>query len=124
MPLVIPLRPSLLAYQTRLSVAGVELVFDVQWRARFGRWAITITDVQGNILLGPRQVCVGWSIDVRKQTAALPEGRFVVVRLGSSDEEPGITELGQTVQLQWWSSAEIEALARPLDDGITRVVIA
>lgn len=121
MPRIVPLDPELLSYQRRLAVDGVELVFDVEWRQRPRAWWITIRDSSEAAIVGPRRVALNWSLNLRKVDPRLPDGEFLIVRIGDSDAEPTVEELGREVELQYWTRAELEAITPTLDDGIARV---
>lgn len=107
MPRVIPLDPTLLAYERRLAVDGVELVFDVEWRARVASWYITLRQASGAAIVGPRRVATDAPLASGELDARLPPGVFIVVRIGGGDADPDVTELGTLVQLQYWTPAEI-----------------
>jgi hypothetical protein len=125
MPLIVPLRPGNGAYQTRQSVDGVELVFDVTWQERTQSWSIAILDSAEAPLLGPRHVATGWALNLRQLgDPRLPDVAFVVVRVGDSDADPGLDELGAAVQLWVYTRDELDELAPQTPDPVVRVVIS
>lgn len=125
MALVIPLTPSLLRYQTRQQVDGVELIYDLQWRERVQSWYLSVLLPNETPLITGRRIVSNWSPMLRFVSAQVPDGLYLVVRQGDSDEDPGRDELGTSVLFQFLTRAELNALPpAPNVNAVTRVVIA
>ena len=125
MALVIPLTPSLLRYQTRQQVDGVELIYDLQWRERVQSWYLSVLLPNETPLITGRRVVSNWSPMLRFVSSSLPDGLYLVARQGDSDEDPGRDELGTSVLFQFLTRAELNALPpAPNVNAVTRVVIA
>jgi len=125
MALVIPLTPSLLRYQTRQQVDGVELIYDLQWRVRVQSWYLSVLLPNETPLITGRRIVSNWSPMLRFVSAQVPDGLYLVVRQGDSDEDPGRDELGTSVLFQFLTRAELNALPpAPNVNAVTRVVIA
>lgn len=122
---VVPLTPSLLRYQTRQAVEGVELIYDLEWRERVQSWYLSVLLPDETPLIQGRRVVAGWSPLLRFTSAQLPDGLYLVARVGDSDEDPGRDELGTTVLLYFMTRAEVDALPpRTNVNTVQRVVIS
>ena len=125
MSLVIPLSPALLRYQTRQQVDGVELIYDLQWRERVQSWYLSVLLPNETPLITGRRIVANWSPLLRFVSDALPDGLYLVVRQGESDEDPGRDELGTSVLFQFMTRAELDALPPAVNpNAVARVVIA
>jgi hypothetical protein len=125
MALVIPLTPSLLRYQTRQQVDGVELIYDLQWRERVQSWYLSVLLPNETPIITGRRIVSNWSPLLRFVSSSLPDGLYLVVRQGDSDQDPGRDELGTNVLLQFMTRAELDALPpAPNVNAVARVVIA
>lgn len=125
MSLVIPLSPALLRYQTRQQVDGVELIYDLQWRERVQSWYMSVLLPNETPIITGRRIVSNWSPLLRFVSPSLPDGLYLVVRQGESDQDPARDELGTSVLLQFMARAELDALPpAPNVNAVTRVVVA
>lgn len=120
---IIPLSPELLRYETRMNVAGVELVFELQWRERVQAWYLSIREEDGTPVLLGRRIVAEWSPTLRRRTTQLPDGLFLVARQGDGLEPAGKTELGKDVLFYFLSEAEVDELTSDASSVVRRVVI-
>lgn len=124
---IIPLIPELLRYEVDITVEGVPLVIDVEWRPRVESWYLGILTPDREPIVVGRRVVTGWFPFARTVDARLPGGLFLVYRIGDSDDDPGETELGTEVVLSVLTEderAELAAAAAPNLNEPRRVVIS
>lgn len=123
MPVEIPLRSDLARWTQQVVLGdtydddGVSftdgqsytLIFD--WNGRASVWSFGIRDADGADLLRGKALRLG-SLRMRRHGRAggLPPGDFLLVDLSGTHTEAGLTSLGVTHSLLYYTSTELEEL--------------
>jgi hypothetical protein len=96
-------------YSFRTQLDGTFFGFDFSWNARGGYWALILSDAAGNALLR-RVVRVGALMFNRfRADSRLPLGEIVAMDTSGVDQDPGLTDLGDRVQLLYLTAADLVA---------------
>lgn len=115
----LPLRPSLPSYRMRVSLDGRAYVLDLRWSGREERWYLDLRDGAGALLAGSIKLVVGLPLLRRfGGRADLPPGELMVVDGRATPADPGLDELGESVQLVYFDAAEL-----PSRDESTTVAV-
>lgn len=81
---------------------------DFNWNGRAGVWVFGIQDADGNDLLRGRALRLGaLLLSGCGRAGGLPEGDFLLVDLTGEHQEAGLTSLGVTHQLLYFTHSEL-----------------
>lgn len=104
---VLPTRTDAARYDFEIELDGQTFVFDFEWNDRDSGWYMTITDVNGDVLLAGRRVVLNWPLINIYRDSRLPAGTIEAVDTSSTDTEPGYTDLGDRVKLLYTPLADL-----------------
>jgi len=106
MKLALPLQPGVPAYTFFAVLDGVTYGFDVLWNDRSATFFMDITDVQGNEIVAGAKVVLGTTLFGRSPAVAMPPGQFILVDTSGADLDAGLNDLGNRVQVVYYSASE------------------
>lgn len=106
MAIVLPARTDLPHFDFEIELDAVTYGIELRWNARAAAWMLTVSDVNGVVLLAGRRVVVGFPFLARFVDPRLPKGRFVAVDTAGQDGEAGLADLGARVKLVYVAAGE------------------
>lgn len=93
-------------YSFRTLLDGQAFAFEFSWNARGGFWSFVLSSADGAQLLR-RRVVVGVPFTARFSDIRLPPGEIIAVDTRGTDEDPGLLDLGDRVQLIYLAADEL-----------------
>ena len=103
---VIPLRPSVPSYRLRTVLDQREYILELRWSMREERWYLDLRDTNGDLLVGPIKLVVGWPLLYRYRTVeGMPPGDLLVVDGRAAPADPTLDDLGASLQLVYIDGA-------------------
>ena len=82
-------------YSQRTTLEGVDYQFEFRWSVRESRWFLNLYDALGAPLILGMKLQTNWSLlRYYHGRPGVPAGELMAVTLGTSDDPPGLTELG------------------------------
>lgn len=109
MPVAIPCRPDLTNYDMQIVLDNVSYTLEFQWNFREESWYMRVLTEAGDEIQSNIKVVVEWSLGARCVDARWPKGQFVAVDTTLTATNPGIADLGDRVQLWYFTYAEVVA---------------
>lgn len=110
MPSFIPLRSDLAAFDLQVVLDGLTVTLDFRWNTRALAWWMTVlNDEADTVLVGNTRVTVDFPQNAYL-TGREPPGLFIFVDTSGQGRDPGLTDLGNRVQLTYTSAEELAAL--------------
>lgn len=105
----IPCEPATAARWTqRTNLAGREYLFGFDWNERTGRWSLTLSDQDGEVIAAGLILATGARLLRGVVGMARPPGEIVVVDTqGLNDLDPGFLDLGSRFALVYFDPGEI-----------------
>ncbi len=111
MALEIPLDKRETNYTFDVSLDGTVYTFRVYWNVRSGNYFFDLLRATDSaVVLRSARVAVGTAPLVRVTGDARPAGELFVLDTSEKDTDPELYELGDRVQMLYFSRAEIAAL--------------
>lgn len=107
MTLKLPGFPSKPEHTIRSTIGGTAYQFRFVWRDRTAGWYVDLLDGDGTELITGRRLSADWFPFAGIRFEEQPDGAFVVVGIDGYER----AELGATLRLEHYSSAEIESFA-------------
>lgn len=109
MPVTIPCRSDLTHYDMHLVLDNTNYVLEFQWNFRESSWYMSVLTETGDYIQSNIKIVVEFSLGARTVDNRWPPGRFVALDTASTLTNPGQTDLGDRVQLIYFSEAEVIA---------------
>lgn len=103
---VLPCRTDLPHYSFACDLDGVGYGFEFRWNARSEAWFMTILTGDDQVILAGVKVVVDFPLAVRSASALMPPGTFIAVDTSGQHLDPGLTDLGERVQLSYLDASE------------------
>lgn len=98
----------------RVVLDGVEVVVDLDWNGREGRWYATLSTPDGRLLAGGRKLVAGGDLARAAEGDPFgPGGRLRTIDTSGSGADPGIDDLGSRVFVVYLDEADRRALFGP-----------
>jgi hypothetical protein len=110
MPQIVPVNSSPnQTFTCQLQVNGqpLTLTFNITWSSMAGYWVMTVSDVNGNVLLDSIPLITGWwpGANLLAQQEHLQIGEAFIINNGNSQADyPLINDLGTAWSLLWDSN--------------------
>lgn len=103
----LPCQSTLPHFTFQCDLDGVTYGFEFEWNERVGAWFMSIYDVNGTPLLSSLRVVVGFPLAARSRyMTAMPPGAFVATDTSGQNQDPGLSDLGNRVQILYFSTVE------------------
>jgi hypothetical protein len=111
MPLRIPLDngpPNVLPFfDVQVDIDGGTYTLQLRWNVRLAAWFLTVLDEEGaTVLIGDSALRVGGPVKPYF-TGRIPAGAFVPVDTSGGQVDPGYSDLGVRVQLDYFTATEL-----------------
>lgn len=110
MPQTLPLTPSRPHYTFSTTLAGTDYVFTARWNARAETWYLDLFDVDENPIRQSMAVVLGAPLGARSAHPDFPAGAFVASDLSGEQREAKLDDLGDRVQVYFYTPEELAAL--------------
>jgi hypothetical protein len=107
MSVIIPLASDSDHFSFTVELDLVTYGFEFTWNYREGAWYFSMNDAAGTLLLSNRKAVVAFPIVSRFKREALPAGTLLFQDTAKHFEDPGLTDLGNRVQLIYFSAGEL-----------------
>lgn len=105
--LSIPIDSSSPSFSIEVTLEGQSYLLDFHWNERAEGWFFSISDLIGVSLLAGMRLVVGFPMTARYKSELLPPGVFVALDTSGADLDPGISDLGSRVVLQYVESSDL-----------------
>lgn len=96
-------RVDLPAYSYVSTLDGTDYRLDYQFNDRMaegaGKWTMSISDAQGNLLIGPQPLVADWPLFNRFKDPRLPLGTLSAFDTSGQTKDPGRFDLGDRVRM-------------------------
>lgn len=109
MPEILPLRPSIGAYRFTTPLNDVQYVFNVRWNSLDAAWYFDVSEFDGKPILRGVKVVLGTYLGRWSNHPLLLAGVFVARSSAPVHTNPGFDDLGRTVQVLYFSRADLAA---------------
>jgi hypothetical protein len=107
MSLIIPVPRGATYHDIQVTLEGENYTLEFRWNERIAAWFITVLDAEAeNILLGSVRVVCSWPLWAYR-AERLPRGLFFAVDTAGNNEDPGLNDFGDRVQLLYKTAAEL-----------------
>ena len=107
MSVIIPLASDSDHFSFTVELDEVTYGFEFLWNYREGAWYFSMNDAAGTLLLANRKAVVAFPIVSRFKREALPAGTLLFQDTSRQFLDPGLTDLGNRVQLIYFSAGEL-----------------
>lgn len=107
MPESLPLFPSEPNYRVSVVLAGTLYVLDVRWNGRDEAWYLDVSTEDGNPIRTGIKVVLGALLGGRVVSDDFPLGVFQAVDTTNAGAEAGFDDLGDRVQIYFYSFDEL-----------------
>jgi hypothetical protein len=104
---IVPLADDSDHYNFTVELDGVTYGMEFTWNYRESAWYFDLSDSSGVLLLAHRKAVVGFPVTGRFLNEALPPGNLVFQDTSKQSQDPGLTDLGNRVQLFYFSAGEL-----------------
>lgn len=102
----LPCKTDLTDFTFQTDLDGSTYSFRFRWNERLSAWFMDLSDVAGVALASGVRVVVGFPLVVRSRyNTAMPPGSLWASDTSSQDIDPGISDLGNRVQILYYSIA-------------------
>ena len=113
MSVTIPLRNDLPYFSLQVSLDDVVYTLTFRWNDRLSAWFMDIGNEDTSVTYSSGlRVVVGYPM-AANSAGRLPPGALIFVDMQGTDADPGIDELGQRVQLLYFSVVELGLAESP-----------
>ena len=107
MSAVIQLRNDLTYFDIQAPLDGATYTLEMRWNTRALAWFMRLLNEQADtIIVGDTKVVADWPIALYI-TGRLPPGLLVFWDTSGAGLDPGLNDLGQRVQLLYYTAAEL-----------------
>lgn len=90
-----------------VTLDAVSYTLQFRWNVRAAAWFVTVLDAVGvNVLLGDTRVVANFPLALYV-TGRAPSGLLMAVDTSGQGLDPGLTDLGDRIDLQYFSKAEL-----------------
>lgn len=92
----------------QVNGAPLTLQLEIAWSAMAGYWVMTVSDVNGNLLVDSVPLITGWypAANLLAQQEYLQIGEAFIINNGNTAADyPGVNNLGTDFSLLWDSNA-------------------
>ena len=103
---ILPCRSDSAHYGFTTELDGVSYGFEFRWNVRDAAWYMTVLTGEDEIIVTGVKVVVDLPLAVRCKDARMPPGRFLAYDTSGQQLNPGLTDLGERVQLSYLDSDE------------------
>lgn len=107
MAYTLPLRSDLTHYDMQLTLDGVAYTFEFRWNTRAGAWFMDIQTDEGEHIVSSIKVVIDLPLGARSRDARKPAGALFAVDTSGKGLDPGVSDLGERVQLVYFTKAEL-----------------
>lgn len=109
--LTIPCDPTLTNYEIKCILGDDGRAFWLRfyWNTRDEGWYLTVSDADRNVIAASMKIVANWTVMGRLVDPAAPAGVFFAIDTSRQGLDPGISDLGDRVQLTFASLAEMAA---------------
>ena len=99
-PQELPIPANVPLFSERITLDGVEFLFQFDWNDREQRWYLSIRDINETALALGLKIVANVPLLRRFTNAALPQGTLIACDLSNQfGDPPGYTELGTRVRI-------------------------
>ena len=109
MPVIIPCRPDLTHYDMQIVLDNVTYTLEFQWNFRESSWYLSVKTETGEDIQTNIKVVVEWALGARSVDSRWPPGKLIAIDTTNTSTNPGIADLGDRVDLLYYSAAEVAA---------------
>jgi len=107
MSLQIPTRSDLKHYTLQVTLEEVTYTLEFRWNVRLAAWFMDVQDLNGTTtLIAGLRLVANWPLAAYK-TGRRPPGAFVAIDTSGKGIDPGADDLGDRVQLRYFSSTDL-----------------
>jgi len=110
MPVIIPIQNQLKAQQLEVVLDEVVYKLNFTYNARFDFWTMAIRNLQAVDLISGIKLVLNYPLSGQFQTDATPPGEFICIDTTDKDLDVNGENFGNTVQLLYFTEAEIDGL--------------
>ena len=103
---LLPTRSDLPHFDFFTELDGTKYGLEFKWNEREESWYMSILDSEGTAILSGRKVVVNWPLFSRFAVAGLPPGNIIALDTAGTETNPGLTDLGDRVQIYYFDSDE------------------
>lgn len=107
MPVGLPLSPSVAHYRVGTTLSDEQYLLDVRWNARDEAWYLDVLSEDETVIRSGIKVVLGVLLGGRVVDPAFPPGVFIAVDQTNQGAEPGFDDLGDRVQIHYYSFEEL-----------------
>lgn len=108
--IAVPLRSDLPNYDLQILLDGVTYTLDLSFNVRLNAWFMNVLDEAAqNVLVAGLRLTCGASIGAKITGRPFP-GFFVVLDTTGAGVDPGISDLGKRVRLEYVEAADLASL--------------
>lgn len=104
----IPLPQGIPQFVQQTSLDGRTYQLRFHWNERESSWYLEVADAEGTVIVAGRKLVANWPLLQRCISEEKPPGEIFVVDPTGSDVPPGLDELDERVQLQYFDAEEME----------------
>jgi hypothetical protein len=106
----IPIRPNLSNFSLQVNLDGATYTMNIRWNSRASAWFMDIlTEDADTVIVAGLRIIVDFPMNLYRADRKPPGMLFALDTSGES-RDPGIGELGDRVQLCYFSTAELAEL--------------
>lgn len=107
MSLTIPIVPGDAFFDLQAVLDGVTYTLQFRWNVRLEAWFMDILDEQGvTMLLAGLRLVANWPLGAYN-TGRQPPGAFVAFDTSGEGLDPGLDDLGDRVQLKYFTAEDL-----------------
>jgi hypothetical protein len=103
----IPLRPDLAHYEFAVALDKVTVIFELRWSVREEAWYLDVKDEDGTVIYAGIKVVVALPLGRRCRDPRFPPGILMALDTSGRNEDPGLKDLGDRVQLLYFEAADL-----------------
>ena len=107
MALIIPCQPGVPHYDMQVVLDDATFTLEFQWNVREASWYMHIRDEDSTPLIMGTKVVINFPLAARSVNPKRPAGRFVAQDTTEKQENPGLFDLGERVQLLYYAASEL-----------------
>lgn len=107
MALLIPFRPSIGRYRFITVIGGDQYIFRVRWNTRDAAWYFNLLEYDETPILEGVKVVLGTYLGRRSNHPLLLNGVFVARSNATVHKDPGLDDLGASVNVLYFTRAEM-----------------
>ena len=107
MAYTVPCDPTLTHYDMQITLDEVTYTLEFRWNNRAGAWMMHITTEGGEPILMGTRIVIDMPLGKRSTDARMPKGVFIAVDTSERKQDPGMSDLGDRVQLLYFTASEL-----------------